>query len=241
VCRDHGDAPGRRFVRYGSGRTNLGRSKLCSSARTGRYRRPQQASPREKHRLPGGPKGRPRVPQIHVRPFRRVRRGGLPLALHVDEPARFRIGAALCGRTAVDEHHLGRLSLHAGDRRSQSRRSVRRDRPGRGRRGRSRLHRSGGGAFRVPAAGTRCSVSRETGAANLICAHTPKARYSVVLLQGQPVRLSERQSGYPGLLRTRDRRRRESGDPTGDLRRPRRERTSTTAGDHPDPRLLDLG
>lgn len=39
-----------------------------------------------------------------------------------------------------------------------------------------------GDVIRVPAAATRCLVSEEGGAANLICGHTPtaKARFSVV-------------------------------------------------------------
>jgi hypothetical protein len=37
-----------------------------------------------------------------------------------------------------------------------------------------------GDAFRIPAAGTRCNVSMEGGAVDLICAHETNARYSVV-------------------------------------------------------------
>lgn len=37
-----------------------------------------------------------------------------------------------------------------------------------------------GDVFRVPAAATRCVVSVEGGAANTMCRHTPRARYSVV-------------------------------------------------------------
>lgn len=40
-----------------------------------------------------------------------------------------------------------------------------------------------GDAFRIPAAATRCVVSQEGGAANVVCAHTPKSRYSVVFFR----------------------------------------------------------
>ena len=40
-----------------------------------------------------------------------------------------------------------------------------------------------GDVFRVPAAATRCLVSEEGGAADLICAHTPRSRYSVVFFK----------------------------------------------------------
>ena len=40
-----------------------------------------------------------------------------------------------------------------------------------------------GDVFRAPAAATRCVVSREAGAANLVCAHTPRPRYSVVFFK----------------------------------------------------------
>jgi hypothetical protein len=40
-----------------------------------------------------------------------------------------------------------------------------------------------GDVFRVPATATRCTVSREAGAADLICEHTPRTRYSVVFFK----------------------------------------------------------
>ena len=40
-----------------------------------------------------------------------------------------------------------------------------------------------GDVVRVPAAAARCTASREAGATNLICAHTPKALYSVVFFK----------------------------------------------------------
>jgi hypothetical protein len=49
------------------------------------------------------------VPQIHLRPFRRVRRGRSQLALHLDEPGRLGVGSALRLRTQADEHRLARL------------------------------------------------------------------------------------------------------------------------------------
>lgn len=172
-------------MRHRDSRTEFRRSKVCSPARAWRYRRPQQASPRREHQLSRRPKGRPRVPQIHVRSFRRVRRDRLSLALHVDEPTRFGIGATLRGGAEVDEHRVARLGVggkrrHANHTSSQVRRGFR-----------GVLHR----------------------------------------------RIGRRRSNR--LLRTRHQPRRESGDPTGDLRRPRRECASATAGDNPDPRLLD--
>jgi hypothetical protein len=47
--------------------------------------------------------------------------------------------------------------------------------------GKSRVYTGrAGDVLRVPAAAARCTVSREAGATNLICVHTPRARYSVV-------------------------------------------------------------
>jgi hypothetical protein len=40
-----------------------------------------------------------------------------------------------------------------------------------------------GDVFRAPAVSTRCTVNREAGAANLICAHAPRGRYSVVFFK----------------------------------------------------------
>ena len=40
-----------------------------------------------------------------------------------------------------------------------------------------------GDVLRVPAVATRCVVSREGAAPDLICAHTPKARYSVTFFK----------------------------------------------------------
>jgi hypothetical protein len=37
-----------------------------------------------------------------------------------------------------------------------------------------------GDVFRVPAAKTRCLVSQEGGAADVVCRHVPRARYTVV-------------------------------------------------------------
>jgi hypothetical protein len=50
------------------------------------------------------------VPQIHLRPFRRVRGGGLPLALHVHEPGGLAVGATLRDRPEADEHRVARLA-----------------------------------------------------------------------------------------------------------------------------------
>ena len=111
--RHRSDVAGRRRVRHGSGQTDLGRSTMRSPARTGRLRRPQQEPPRQEHQLPRGPNSRPHVPQIHLRPFGRVRGGRLPLALYVHEPPRLGVGATLRGRAEADEHPLARLKLRA--------------------------------------------------------------------------------------------------------------------------------
>lgn len=40
-----------------------------------------------------------------------------------------------------------------------------------------------GDTFRVPAAGTRCTVSTEAGAVDVLCGHSTKAHYSVVFFR----------------------------------------------------------
>ncbi|MGZ4414207.1 MAG: hypothetical protein ACXVRZ_07545 [Gaiellaceae bacterium] len=40
-----------------------------------------------------------------------------------------------------------------------------------------------GDVVRVPAAATRCEVGQEAGAVNLVCAHTTRARFSVVFFK----------------------------------------------------------
>jgi hypothetical protein len=132
-----------------------------------------------------------------------VRSRRLPLALHLDKPDWVGVGATLRGRPQADEHPLARLarsSGHESERRSEVPRGVR-----------DVLHRRGqcgvllgrattassasaaakgrvytgrvGDVLRVPAAATRCTVNREAAATNLICAHTPRARYSVVFFK----------------------------------------------------------
>jgi hypothetical protein len=51
-----------------------------------------------------------------------------------------------------------------------------------------------GDVLRVPAAATRCIVSKEGGAPNLICAHTPRWRYQVVFYREN---LFVFRNGYP--------------------------------------------
>ncbi len=40
-----------------------------------------------------------------------------------------------------------------------------------------------GDVVRVPSAAARCEVGQEAGAVNLVCAHTPRARFSVVFFK----------------------------------------------------------
>ena len=49
---------------------------------------------------------------VHVRSFGSLLDGRLPVALHVDEPARVGIGATLRVGTEVDEHPVDRLKVH---------------------------------------------------------------------------------------------------------------------------------
>jgi hypothetical protein len=113
LCPLHDARRDRRRLRHRDGRPDLSGSKVRSAARTRRYRRPQQESPREERQLPNGPRGRPCLPQAHVRPVRRVRGGRLPLALHVHEPGRLGIGPTLRRRAKADEHPLARLNARA--------------------------------------------------------------------------------------------------------------------------------
>ena len=40
-----------------------------------------------------------------------------------------------------------------------------------------------GDVVRVPSAAAQCKVGQEAGAVNLVCAHTPRARFSVVFFK----------------------------------------------------------
>lgn len=52
-----------------------------------------------------------------------------------------------------------------------------------------------GDVFKVPATGTRCLVSREGGAANIICTHMPRGRHQVYFYKD---RIQVWRRGEPG-------------------------------------------
>jgi hypothetical protein len=52
-----------------------------------------------------------------------------------------------------------------------------------------------GDVFSVPATGTRCLVSQEGGAANVICTHMPRGRHQVYFYKD---RIQVWRSGHPG-------------------------------------------